>query len=63
MAKNKKVHIVGAGLSGMVAAINLAREGHQVVVLEGAKKIGACVLWFPHLINHGRGIIRGNTRL
>ncbi len=40
MGKNKKVHIVGAGLSGMVAAINLAREGHQVTVLEGAKGIG-----------------------
>jgi len=41
MSKSKKVTIVGAGLSGMVAAINLAREGHQVVVLEEAKKIGA----------------------
>ena len=40
MTKTKKVHIVGAGLSGMVAAINLAREGHQVTVLEAAKKIG-----------------------
>ena len=40
MAKNKKVHIIGAGLSGMVAAINLAREGHQVFVLEASKKIG-----------------------
>ena len=40
MAKNKKVHVVGAGLSGMVAAINLAREGHQVLVLDGAEKIG-----------------------
>ena len=40
MAKTKKVHIVGAGLAGMVAAINLAREGHRVTVLEAAKKIG-----------------------
>ena len=40
IGKNKKVHIVGAGLSGMVAAINLAREGHQVIILEGASKIG-----------------------
>ncbi len=40
MAKAKKVHIIGAGLSGMVAAINLAREGHRVIVLDGAKKIG-----------------------
>ena len=35
-----KVHILGAGLSGMVAAINLARSGREVLVLEGAKKIG-----------------------
>lgn len=35
-----KIHIVGAGLSGMVAAINLAREGREVLVLEGGKNIG-----------------------
>jgi flavin-dependent dehydrogenase len=40
MAEGKRVHIVGAGLSGMVAAICLAREGHQVTVLERAKSIG-----------------------
>jgi monoamine oxidase len=40
VARTKKVHIVGAGLSGMVAAINLAREGHQVIVLDGVKKVG-----------------------
>jgi flavin-dependent dehydrogenase len=35
-----KIHVLGAGLSGMVAAINLAREGFEVLVLEGAKGIG-----------------------
>jgi len=35
-----KIHIVGAGLSGMVAAINLAREGYDVLVLEGHTGIG-----------------------
>ena len=40
MGKNNKVHIVGAGLSGMIAAINLAREGFQVIVLDKAKRIG-----------------------
>ena len=35
-----KITILGAGLSGMVAAINLAREGHEVLVLEGHSGIG-----------------------
>lgn len=35
-----KIDIVGAGLSGMVAAINLAREGYEVTVLEGHSEIG-----------------------
>ena len=33
--------IVGAGLSGLVAAITLARRGHQVRVLEKYKTVGA----------------------
>lgn len=40
MTEAKKVHIVGAGLSGLVAAICLAREGHEVTVLDRAKSIG-----------------------
>ena len=40
MTEGKRVHIVGAGLSGLVAAICLAREGHEVTVLERAKSIG-----------------------
>ena len=35
-----EIVIVGAGLSGMVAAINLAKEGRDVRVLEAAKGIG-----------------------
>ena len=35
-----KITIVGAGLSGMVAAIHLAREGREVEVLEGHSGIG-----------------------
>jgi flavin-dependent dehydrogenase len=34
------VHILGAGLSGMVAAIHVARLGREVLVLEAAKGIG-----------------------
>jgi flavin-dependent dehydrogenase len=35
-----KIHVLGAGLSGMVAAINLARQGREVLVLDGAKGLG-----------------------
>jgi flavin-dependent dehydrogenase len=35
-----KVEVVGAGLAGLTAAINLARDGYEVVVYEKEKKIG-----------------------
>jgi hypothetical protein len=35
-----KVHILGAGLSGLVAAVNVARAGREVLVIEGAKRLG-----------------------
>lgn len=36
----KRVEIVGAGLAGLTAAVNLAGEGYEVVVYEKEKKIG-----------------------
>ncbi len=36
----KRIEIVGAGLAGLTAAINLAKEGHEVVVYEKEKRIG-----------------------
>jgi len=50
VTEGKRVHIVGAGLSGMVSAICLAREGHEVTVLERAKSIGG--LHPHHPSNH-----------
>ncbi len=35
-----RVEIVGAGLAGLTAAINLAGEGYEVVVYEKEKKVG-----------------------
>lgn len=36
----KKITVVGAGLAGLTAAINLARDGYEVTVLEKEKKTG-----------------------
>lgn len=35
-----KIHIVGAGLSGMVAGIDLARQGREVLIIEAAPGLG-----------------------
>lgn len=43
-AKSKKVLIVGAGLSGLVAAYELDKSGHDVVILEPQNRIGGRVL-------------------
>jgi flavin-dependent dehydrogenase len=40
VAEKRDVTIVGAGLSGLTAAINLAREGFEVTVLEKEKRHG-----------------------
>jgi hypothetical protein len=39
--------VVGAGLSGLVAAINLAREGRDVLVLEREARIGGSPIYHP----------------
>ncbi len=36
----EQIHVVGAGLAGLTAAICLAREGHSVLVHEKQKRIG-----------------------
>ncbi len=41
--------VVGAGLSGMVAAIDLARQGDEVLVLEKEKQIGGSSAYHPSL--------------
>jgi len=39
--KNKSIRIIGAGPSGLCAAINLARAGYDVTVFEGRGDVGA----------------------
>ncbi len=43
----KEVKIYGGGMSGMVAAINLAREGHKVVILEAEEGYGGSRIYNP----------------
>jgi flavin-dependent dehydrogenase len=47
----KKIQIVGAGLSGMTAAVILAREGHEVTVVDAQKGIGGSPSLHPSV--HG----------
>ena len=42
--KPKKIIVIGAGLSGLAAAYELKRSGHEVRVLEGQKRPGGRVL-------------------
>ena len=38
--KPSKILIVGAGLSGLVAAYELSKVGHDVIILEAQNRIG-----------------------
>ena len=40
MARSNEVVVVGAGLAGLTAALNLAREGKEVLVLEKYDRVG-----------------------
>lgn len=42
-----EITVVGAGLSGLTAAINLAKRGHDVKVLEREERIGGSPLYHP----------------
>ncbi|MGC8603534.1 MAG: pyridine nucleotide-disulfide oxidoreductase/dicluster-binding protein, partial [Desulfomonilaceae bacterium] len=46
-AKNKRVAVIGAGLSGLTAAIDLVKKGYGVVIFEGSEKIGGSIWDYP----------------
>ncbi len=47
LPKQQKVAVVGAGLSGLTAAVELARKGYQVTVFEAAALLGGSIRSFP----------------
>ncbi len=49
MSNKNETVILGAGLSGMIASIILAREGRKVKVIDGAKDIGGNLMFHPSL--------------
>lgn len=44
-----RVAVIGAGAAGLVAARELRREGHQVVVFEKDDQIGGTWVYTPHV--------------
>ena len=45
--KDKKAAVVGAGLSGMMTALELARKGYAVTVFEATDRLGGSLWDFP----------------
>ncbi|WP_339712430.1 NAD(P)/FAD-dependent oxidoreductase [Cyclobacterium amurskyense] len=56
LSTEKSVYIIGAGISGLVAAIELERAGYFPVILEGSDSIGGRVKTdetYGYLLDHG----------
>ena len=66
MATSLKVAVIGAGVSGLVAARELQRESHQVIVFEKSHQIGGTWVYDPRFesdllgLDPNREIIHGS---
>jgi monoamine oxidase len=59
----KKVIIIGAGLSGLVAAYELSQVGHTVTVLEARSRVGGRVLTLRDNFSEGHFVEAGAARI
>ncbi len=56
MGENKQVVIIGAGISGLICALELERSGYAPLVIEQSDRVGGRVktdLMDGHLLDHG----------
>ncbi|XP_042512302.1 flavin-containing monooxygenase FMO GS-OX-like 5 isoform X2 [Macadamia integrifolia] len=51
-----KVAVIGAGVAGLVAARELRREGHKVVVFERGQKVGGTWIYDPNVESDHLGL-------
>ena len=58
--KDQKIYIIGAGLSGLVAAIELEKAGFSPIILESSDKVGGRMKTDQvdgYLLDHGFQVI------
>lgn len=59
----KQVLVIGAGLAGMVAALELVERGHEVTVLEARDRVGGRVLTLRDPFEQGQFAEAGAARI
>ena len=59
----KKIVIVGAGVAGLVAAYELKRAGHEVVILEAQQRVGGRILTLREPFSSGLHTEAGAMRV
>src|SRR5690606_38171527 len=62
-ASSKRVVVIGAGLSGLVAAYELTRLGHDVMIFEARDRLGGRVLTIREPFADGHFAEAGAARI